>query len=248
MSSGEPGVLVVADTPDPMAEAGQALIEVAFANITFVDTQFRASGFGPFKAKLPMIPGNGIGGVVIAVGSQADSGLVGNQVVSSTGGSGGYAERVVVDVGSLFEVPDGLALDHAVALLADGRTASALIRAVELHRGERVLVEAAAGGVGTLLVQLAKSAGTSVVAVVGGARKVEMIRDLGADVVVDYWSQIGWSRCAQPSAPTSFLTELVAPSVDQPSRYSTVAGECSASGWRVVNGLIFRKRPQQVVG
>ena len=188
---GGPGVLVVADTPDPVAEAGQALIEVAFANITFVDTQFRASGFGPFKAELPMIPGNGIGGVVIAVGSQADSGLVGKQVVSSTGGSGGYAERVVVDVGSLFEVPDGLALDHAVALLADGRTASALIRAAELHRGERVLVEAAAGGVGTLLVQLAKSAGTSVVAVVGGARKVEMIRDLGADVVVDY-SEPDW--------------------------------------------------------
>lgn len=162
---GGPEVLIAADTPDPVAEAGQALIEVAFANITFVDTQFRASGFGPFKAELPMIPGNGIGGVVIAVGSQADSELVGKQVVSRTGGSGGYPERAVVDVDSLFEVPDGLALDRAVALLADGRTASALIRAAELHRGERVLVEAAAGGVGTLLVQVAKSADTRVIAV-----------------------------------------------------------------------------------
>jgi NADPH2:quinone reductase len=183
---GEPEVLVVADAPDPVAEAGQAVIEVAFANITFVETQFRASGFGPFKAELPMIPGNGIGGVVIAVGSQADSGLVGKQVVSSTGGSGGYAERAVVDVGSLFEVPDGLALDHAVALLADGRTASLLIRAAGLHLGERVLVEAAAGGVGTLLVQLAKSAGTRVVAVAGGTHKVKVVRSLGADVVIDY--------------------------------------------------------------
>nr|WP_201382404.1 zinc-binding dehydrogenase [Ktedonobacter sp. SOSP1-52] len=133
-----------------------------------------------------MIPGNGIGGVVIAVGSQADSGLVGKRVVSSTDGSGGYAERAVVDVGNLFEVPDGLELDRAVALLADGRTASLLIRAAGLHRGERVLIEAAAGGVGTLLVQLAKSVGMRVVAVAGGARKVEMARDLGADVVVDY--------------------------------------------------------------
>ncbi|HEV8650791.1 MAG TPA: zinc-binding dehydrogenase [Actinomycetes bacterium] len=190
---GGPEVLVAADAPDPVAGPGQALIEVAFANITFVETQFRASGVGPFKAVLPMILGNGVGGVVTSVGAGADEGLVGKRVVSSTGGSGGYAERAAVDAGGLVEVPDGVELDSAVALLADGRTATLLVRAVGLRGGERVLVEAAAGGVGTLLVQLARAAGARVVAAAGGARKVELARDLGADVVVDY-REPGWTQ------------------------------------------------------
>jgi NADPH2:quinone reductase len=190
---GGPEVLVAADAPDPVAGPGQALIEVAFANVTFVETQFRASGVGPVKAQLPMILGNGVGGVVTSVGAEADQGLVGKRVVSSTGGSGGYAERAAVDAGGLVEVPDGVAIDSAVALLADGRTAMLLVRAAGLRGGERVLVEAAAGGVGTLLVQLARAAGARVVAAAGGARKVELARDLGADVVVDY-REPGWTE------------------------------------------------------
>jgi len=183
---GDPDVLVAGDAPDPVAGQGQALIEVAFANITFVETQFRATGAGPYKAELPMILGNGVGGVVTAVGADVDAALVGKRVVTSTGGSGGYAERVAVDAAGLVEVPDGVALDTAVALLADGRTATMLVRAVGLKAGDRVLVEAAAGGVGTLLVQLARAAGATVVAVAGGARKVEVARELGADVALDY--------------------------------------------------------------
>jgi NADPH2:quinone reductase len=190
---GGPDVLVAADAPDPVEGPGQALIEVALANITFVETQFRASGVGPFKAELPMIPGNGVGGVVASVGSEADKGLVGKLVVSSTGGSGGYAERVAVDAAGLFEVPASVELESAVALLADGRTATLLVRAAGVRGGERVLVEAAAGGVGTLLVQLARGSGARVVAAAGGARKVELVRGLGADVVVDY-SEPEWTE------------------------------------------------------
>jgi NADPH2:quinone reductase len=162
------------------------LIEVAFANITFVETQFRASGRGPFEPELPMIPGNGVGGVVSAVGEGADTGLIGRLVVTSTGGSGGYAQRVAVEASALFEVSEGLALDAAVALLADGRTATGLVRAAAIKPGERVLVEAAAGGVGSLLVQLAKAAGAEVIGAVGGARKAELVLELGADLAVDY--------------------------------------------------------------
>ncbi|MGH3326731.1 MAG: alcohol dehydrogenase catalytic domain-containing protein, partial [Streptomycetales bacterium] len=115
---GGPEVLVVADAPDPVAGPGQALIEVAFAGVTFVETQFRATGAGPFPAELPMVLGNGVGGVVASVGAGADEMLVGTRVVSSTGGSGGYAELAAVDAGGLFEVPAGVALDSAVALLA----------------------------------------------------------------------------------------------------------------------------------
>ncbi|GAA1224201.1 zinc-binding dehydrogenase [Kitasatospora nipponensis] len=183
---GAPQVLVAGEAAEPAAGAGQVLVEVAYANITFVETQFRASGAGPFRAELPMIPGNGVGGVVTALGEGVDRRWLGRRVVSTTGGAGGYAERVAVPAAGLFEVPDGLALDAAVALLADGRTAVLHLRAAGVRPGDRVLVEAAAGGVGSLLVQLAKAAGARVVAVAGGARKLELARELGADVAVDY--------------------------------------------------------------
>jgi NADPH:quinone reductase len=183
---GPPSVLVPADVPAPTAGDGQVLIDVAYANITFVETQFRATGFGPFKGELPVIPGNGVGGVVAAAGRGADERWVGRRVVTSTGGTGGYAERVAVNADVLFPVPDGLALDDAVALLADGRTAAMLVDSAGIRPGERVLVEAAAGGVGTLLVQLARAAGAKVVAAAGGERKLALARELGAAHAVDY--------------------------------------------------------------
>lgn len=183
---GGPEVLVAADAPDPVAGPGQVVVGVEYANITFVETQFRATGLGPFQPQLPMIPGNGVGGVVLSTGDGVDPAWVGRRVVSSTGGSGGYAERAAVAEAGLIPVPDGLALDAAVALLADGRTATMLARAAALRGGDRVLVEAAAGGVGSLLVQLAAAAGATVVAAAGGERKLALARDLGAEVAVDY--------------------------------------------------------------
>ncbi|MEV6522752.1 zinc-binding dehydrogenase [Longispora sp. NPDC051575] len=194
---GGPEVLVAGDAPEPVPGPGQVLVEVAFANITFVETQFRATGAGPYRPVLPMIPGNGVGGLVAAVGAGVDPALVGTRVVTSLGGSGGYAERAAVDAAQLIPVPDGVPLDVAVALLADGRTATALVRAAAPRPGERVLVEAAAGGVGTLLVQLARAAGATVVAAVGGPRKAQVARDLGAETVVDYTAP-GWTDEAGP--------------------------------------------------
>lgn len=194
---GGPEVLVPGDASDPVPGPGQVLVDVAFANVTFVETQFRASGTGPFRATLPMIPGNGVGGVVRSLGEGVDPTLLGNRVVSSTGGSGGYAQQVAVDSAGVFVVPDGLALDDAVAVLADGRTATMLVQAASLAPGDRVLVEAAAGGVGSLLVQLAKAAGAYVVAAVGGGRKAEVAGDLGADLAVDYLAD-NWTTLAGP--------------------------------------------------
>ncbi|MFE0027548.1 zinc-binding dehydrogenase [Amycolatopsis sp. NPDC059021] len=190
---GGPEVLVPGEAPDPVAGPGQVLIEVAFVNVTFVETQFRATGAGPYRAELPMIPGNGVGGVISAAGSDVDSALIGRRVVTSTGGSGGYAQRVAVDAATVFAVPDELDTDVAVALLADGRTATGLVHATRVAPGERVLVEAAAGGVGSLLVQLAKAAGAEVVGVAGGAEKVARVRELGADLAVDY-REPGWAE------------------------------------------------------
>jgi len=202
---GGPEVLEAGEAPDPVAGPGQVLVDVELVNITFVETQFRATGGGPFAGSLPMIPGNGVGGVIAAVGDGVAADLVGVRVVTSTGGSGAYAERVAVPADTVFPVPDGLALDTAVALLADGRTATMMTRAARLVPGDRVLVEAAAGGVGSLLVQLAIAAGARVIAAVGGggehhgepddigARKVAVAESLGAEVVVDY-RDAGWPR------------------------------------------------------
>jgi NADPH2:quinone reductase len=189
---GGPEVLEPGDAPDPVPGPGQVLVEVAFANITFVETQVRA-GTGPFRPVLPIVPGNGVGGVISAVGPGADPGLAGQRVVTSTGGSGGYAQRVAVDAAAVFGVPDALGLDAAVALLADGRTATGLVHATRVRPGDRVLVEAAAGGVGGLLVQLAKAAGASVVGAAGGPAKVAHV--LRADAVVDYLSP-DWTSSA----------------------------------------------------
>lgn len=185
---GPPENLVLTEVPDPVPGPGEVLIDVEVANITFIETQLRA-GRPPFPGMLPELPvilGNGVGGH-----------LQGRLVVSATGGKGGYSERAVVPAHSPVPVPDGVELPAAVALLADGRTATGLIRATAPQRDEIVLVEAAAGGVGSLLVQLAHNAGAQVVALAGGARKVAVASDLGADVAVDY-SEPGWEAGVPP--------------------------------------------------
>jgi NADPH2:quinone reductase len=185
---GPPEVLVAVDVPDPVPGPGQVVVRVSFASITFVETQVRAGRSPQPRGALtpPFVPGNGVGGEVTAVGEGVDAALVGTRVVTTTGGAGGYAEAVAVDAATLIEIPDGLSTDDAVALLADGRTATALARAAAARPGERVLVEAAAGGVGGLLVQLARNAGATVVAVAGGADKLAHAAELGATVAVDY--------------------------------------------------------------
>jgi NADPH2:quinone reductase len=122
-----------------------------------------------------------------------DSPWSGARVVASLNGTGGYAERAVATASALIRIPDELATRDAVALLADGRTALALAGRVNLRTGDTVLVEAAGGGVGTLLVQIARRAGARVVALAGQPRKLALARDLGADVTVDY-SRDGWER------------------------------------------------------
>jgi len=194
---GPPQVLVAGEAPDPAPGPGDVVIDVAFANITFVETQFRATGRGPFAAEPPFIPGNGVGGVVAGLGAGVDPGLLGARVVAGTGGTGGYAVRAAAPFAELVAVPDAVALDDAVALMADGRTATLLLDAAAPRPGERVLIEAAAGGVGSLLVQLANAAGATVVAAAGGARKVALARELGADIAVDY-TRPGWADAAGP--------------------------------------------------
>ena len=185
---GPPQVLVLRDVADPECAAGEAVIEISHSSVTFVETQIRA-GRAPHISmlpQLPVIPGHGVAGTVVAAGPDLSNDVLGARVVSTTGGTGGYAQSVTVKSDGLIPIPDEVGLADAAALLADGRTAVALLDQAAIERGATVLVEAAAGGVGSLLVQLAKHAGAFVVAAAGGAHKLELARSLGADVAVNY--------------------------------------------------------------
>lgn len=197
---GPPARLVAEDVPDPRPGPGELLVDVEAASITFVETQLRAGRppHPPMAPALPAILGNGVGGTVSALGEGTDRALLGRRVVTTTGGTGGYAERVVVAADLPIAVPDGLGLTDGVALLADGRTALSLVASAAPRPGETVLVLAAGGGVGSLLVQLACQAGARVVAAAGGERKLALARALGAEVTVDY-TRPGWQTAAGPA-------------------------------------------------
>lgn len=192
---GDPAVLVAGVAAKPEAGPGQVVIEVAVSPIDFVQTQFRR-GFspGPPLPQLPYVPGYGVAGHVASVGRGVDSDWLGRRVVARTAsGYGGHAERAVAEVAALIRVPDELGLSEAAALLDDGSTALGLFENAAVASGEWVLVEAAGGGLGSLLVQLASAAGATVVGAARGRQKLDLVGTLGAEAVVDYsapdWTQ-----------------------------------------------------------
>lgn len=177
-------VLKPEDAPAPTPAAGQVVIDVEVAAVLFGDTILRS---GRFPFPLPYIPGLEVGGRVAAVGPGADDGLVGRRVVAAmprTGG--GYAEQAVVDTRWLFEVPEDVGLEQAVPVFQAGAVAVGMLGAMRLAAGETILITAAAGRIGSLLVQAAKAAGARVIGAVGSTAKVQAVTALGADEVVDY--------------------------------------------------------------
>jgi NADPH:quinone reductase len=192
---GGPEVLAVRDEPEPTLDRGQSLIAVSVVPVLFLETQLR-SGWGRewFSQRPPFVPGSGVAGTVRAIGEGIGPAWLGRRVVTDTGahgGSGGYAEEVTAPVERLVEVPDGVDLRQAAALLHDGRTALRLTEIAQIKSGESVLVLGAAGGMAILLIQLARQAGAHVIAAARGERKLELLKELGVDVVVDY-SQTDW--------------------------------------------------------
>lgn len=185
---GPPAVLKPVDVVDLEVPPGHLRLRVEAAGVTFVETQVRA-GRPPWAGALPQLPlvlGNGVAGVVDRVGEGGERSLLGRRVVTATGGTGGYATHAIVPADAPHPLPPGIASPDAVALLADARTALAIVRAAAPRDGERVLVLAAAGGVGTFLVQLVAAAGSCVVAAAGSEPKRDLARRLGAVEAVDY--------------------------------------------------------------
>ncbi|GAB4587858.1 zinc-binding dehydrogenase [Nocardia sp. IFM 10818] len=197
---GEPEVLVVTEAPDPVAGQGEVVVAVRAIDVMFLDTRMR-SGWAKdfFPVEPPFVPGGAVAGVVESVGAGVDAGWVGQRVATATAASGigrgtptgGYAEKALAKADTLVAVPEGLAVEQAVALVHDGRTALAVMGRAAIRPGEWVLITAAAGGLGTLLIQLARDAGARVIAAARGTAKLELAQRLGAHAVVDY-STAGW--------------------------------------------------------
>ncbi|GAB3261547.1 zinc-binding dehydrogenase [Kineosporia babensis] len=180
-STGGPDVLKPVDLPDPRPGEGQVLVQVEVAAITFMDVMRRSGSPIAPPAQFPLVLGNGVAGLVnLATGRK--------RVVTSTGGSGGYASMALANRTDLHEIPDNVDSQTAAALLADGRTALGLFEAAQIQPAEVVVVTAAAGGVGSLLVQLAQEAGAQVIGLVGSPAK---LRHVQAESKMTY-SEGGW--------------------------------------------------------
>jgi NADPH2:quinone reductase len=191
---GPPSTLRYEKVLDPRPGPGQVRVAVEAAGVHVVDTTIRRGvEGGPFPLPaLPMTPGREVAGVVDEIGPDVDPGWLGRRVVAHLGqASGGYAELALASATRVHAVPDGLSAAGAVAMIGTGRTAAGLLDVAGLTAADVVVVTAAAGGLGSLFVQAARTTGATVVGLAGGPDKVERVRALGADVAVDY-RQPGW--------------------------------------------------------
>jgi NADPH2:quinone reductase len=172
---GGPEVLTLTELDEPEAPDGFELLDVSAAGVNYADTH-QAENSYLAAAELPLVPGGE------AVGTTAD----GRRVVALLNG-GGYAEKAVIHPAMSWEVPDGVSDEAALALVLQGTTAWHLLRtSAQLREGESVAVQAAAGGVGTLAVQLAKRFGAGrVIGVASSEEKRELVKRLGADAAID---------------------------------------------------------------
>lgn len=166
------------EVPDPEPGTGELLVEVARAGVNFADVHVSSNDYVA-KHELPLIPGAEI------AGRTADG-----RRVAAILAKGGYGERVAVAEQALIEIPDSISDDQAAAVLLQGVTAHALLnRSARVQPGETVVVDAAAGGTGSILVQLGKRAGARVIALASSAEKRELAERLGADATVDSRSE-----------------------------------------------------------
>jgi NADPH2:quinone reductase len=181
--TGGPEVMGIVEVPIPEPGPGEVRIEVAAAGLNFIDTYFRS---GTYKGSLPMGIGHECAGTVSGVGEGVDHLAVGDPVVTA-GTRGAYAEHCLAPAVATFALPDGVDLEVAAASALQGLTAHYLVRSTfELAEGHRCLIHAGAGGVGGLLIQLAKMIGAEVFTTVGTEEKGEIARAHGADHVINY--------------------------------------------------------------
>jgi NADPH:quinone reductase len=181
--TGGPDALQLEDIPTPDPRPGQIRIKVEAAGVNFVEIYQRK---GQYKLSLPFTPGGEAAGTVDAVGPDVTDIHVGERA-ASVDARGSYAQYALVQADHAVPLPDGVSTEVAAAVMTQGVTAHFLAHSVfRLEAGQTALVHAAAGGVGQLLVQIAKMRGARVIGTVGSEEKAQIARDLGADEVILY--------------------------------------------------------------
>ncbi len=183
---GGPEVMRLEDVPRPEPGEGQALLRLAVSGVNFIDVYQR---LGQYKTPLPFTAGNEGAGEVVAIGSGVSEVRVGDRVAYANI-IGSYAEYALVPASRLVVLPEGVDYRLAAATMLQGMTAHYLSHSTyPLKPGDACLVHAAAGGVGQLLVQMAKHRGARVLATAGTEEKVALARALGADEAINYTKQ-----------------------------------------------------------
>lgn len=193
---GGPDVLEVVELPTPVPGPGDVLVRVRAVGVNFAETLMRENRYA-VTPPLPSVLGSEAAGVVDEIGGDVTGFAVGDRVAvplfAAGIGFGGYADHVTIDARYAVPLPDDLPFEHATALMVQGLTALHLLRRAPVA-GKVVLVNAAAGGVGSLLVQLAKRGGARiVVATASTPEKRAFAVSLGADIAIDY-TQPGWTE------------------------------------------------------
>ena len=185
---GGPEVLTYEEVPDPQPATGEALVEMQIIGVNYSDTHFRRGSYPNQASQLPLVPGHEGVGIVAGLGEGAGGVTVGDRVVfSGQHQRGTYKQLMTLPAAELIPLPPGMDMKLAVAVLNQGQTAHYLVHdAHPIKAGERVLIHAAAGGVGSNLVQMAKRLGAYVYATVSTEAKAAFARDLGADEVILY--------------------------------------------------------------
>ena len=181
--TGGPEVLTLVDVPVPTPKPNEAVVEIKASGVNFIDVYFRE---GRYPAPVPFINGQEAAGIVKEVGAEVSGVKVGDRV-AYTSSLGSYAEYAAVAATRLVKIPDGLSFEQPAAAMLQGMTAHYLLNSTyKLQRGETALIHAAAGGVGRLLVQMAKKIGARVIATAGTEEKAQLARDAGANECIIY--------------------------------------------------------------
>lgn len=171
---GGPEVMELIDLPDPVVGPDEELINVTSIGVNYADTHQIENSYRVAQT-LPLFPGLEVVGTTVS----------GRRVLASVG-HGGYAQRAVANKNLVIDIPTGVSDEQALAMLVQGTTAWHILKTVgHLQPGETVVIHAAAGGVGSIAIQLAKLWGGKVIAVTSAGKKAELAKSLGADVVID---------------------------------------------------------------
>jgi NADPH2:quinone reductase len=180
--------LTLEEIEKPVPKADEVLIKVAAAGINYADTMMRSGNYLT-KPPLPFTLGYEAAGTIESLGENVSGFSVGQRVLATTS-SGGYAEFATAKAAATMPIPDELGFGESTALLVQGLTALGLLN--ETKTGQTILIHAAAGGVGTLLVQLAKYKGLKVIGTASSEQKLQIVADLGADFAINY-SEDDWT-------------------------------------------------------